>query len=59
MVSAERQRLDEADTRDVPWRRWGPYLAERQWRTVREDYGGGHDTCRMRSHDVHAVFTRA
>ncbi len=29
MVSAERLRLDEADTRGVPWRRWGPYLSER------------------------------
>ena len=39
MVSAERLRLDEADTCGVPWRRWGPYLSERQWGTVREDYG--------------------
>ncbi|MGD0928327.1 MAG: hypothetical protein ABR926_24400 [Streptosporangiaceae bacterium] len=36
MVNAERLRLDEADTRGVPWRRWGPYLSERQWGTVRE-----------------------
>ncbi len=34
MVSAERLRLDEADTGGVPWRRWGPYLSERQWGTV-------------------------
>jgi hypothetical protein len=39
MVSAERLRLDEADSGGVPWRRWGPYLSERQWGTVREDYG--------------------
>ena len=39
MVNAERLRLDEADTGGVPWRRWGPYLSERQWGTVREDYG--------------------
>ncbi|WP_427185027.1 MGH1-like glycoside hydrolase domain-containing protein [Bordetella bronchialis] len=32
----EGQRLAEADS--VPWRRWGPYLSERQWGTVREDY---------------------
>ena len=37
-VSAERRRLDEADARRRPWRRWGPYLAERQWGVVREDY---------------------
>jgi hypothetical protein len=29
MVSAERLRLDEADTGGVPWQRWGPYLSER------------------------------
>ena len=39
MVSAERLRLDEADTGAVPQQRWGPYLSERQWGTVREDYG--------------------
>ncbi len=38
-MDAERERLAEAD--QVPWRRWGPYLSERQWGTVREDYGGG------------------
>ena len=41
MVSAEWLRLDEADTAGVPWQRWGPYLSERQWGTVREDYGSG------------------
>src|ERR1700748_1689037 len=34
----ERQRLAEADARQKHWRRWGPYLAERSWGTVREDY---------------------
>ncbi len=37
-MSAERDRLREADQRRQPWRRWGPYLAERQWGLVREDY---------------------
>lgn len=41
MVSAERLRLDKADAGGVAWRRWGPYLGERQWGTVREDYGTG------------------
>ena len=36
--SAERRRLDAARTGVEPWRRWGPYLADRQWGTVREDY---------------------
>ena len=44
MVSAERLRVGEADTGSVPWRRWGPYLSERQWGTVREDYGSGDNT---------------
>ncbi|NGX37353.1 MAG: hypothetical protein K1000chlam2_00507 [Chlamydiae bacterium] len=34
----EINRLDEARTNKAPWRLWGPYLSERQWGTVREDY---------------------
>ncbi len=34
----ESRRLDEARTSAAPWRHWGPYLSERQWGTVREDY---------------------
>jgi hypothetical protein len=37
-VTAEQRRIEETERRDVHWRRWGPYLAERQWGTVREDY---------------------
>jgi len=37
-ATAEERRLEEARTRAAHWRRWGPYLAERQWGTVREDY---------------------
>jgi hypothetical protein len=37
-LSAERQRLEEDRLGQQPWRRWGPYLSERQWGTVREDY---------------------
>ena len=40
-MSAERERLREADELRQPWRRWGPYLAERQWGVVREDYSAG------------------
>ena len=57
MVSAERLRLDEADTGGVPWRRWGPYLSERQWGTVREDYGNGDNTWSYVSHE-HAEALR-
>jgi len=37
-VTAERQRLDETHAGKKHWKRWGPYLSERQWGTVREDY---------------------
>ncbi len=37
-LTAEELRLEEARQRSVHWKRWGPYLAERQWGTVREDY---------------------
>ena len=36
--SAEQQRLQESRTPNSPWRSWGPWLSERQWGTVREDY---------------------
>src|SRR6185436_5337861 len=34
----EGRRLEQAQSHQVPWRKWGPYLSERQWGTVREDY---------------------
>ncbi len=37
-LAPEEQRLEEAKQRMVHWKRWGPYLSERQWGTVREDY---------------------
>jgi hypothetical protein len=37
-MTAEERRLAEARARTAHWRRWGPYLSERQWGTVREDY---------------------
>ena len=37
-LDAESQRLDEDGRRQTNWKRWGPYLAERAWGTVREDY---------------------
>ena len=36
--NAERKRLDEAREQGLSWKKWGPYLSERQWGTVREDY---------------------
>jgi hypothetical protein len=37
-MNAEAERLEEAGNGSVPWKKWGPYLSERQWATVREDY---------------------
>src|SRR6185503_9839357 len=37
-LTAEKQRLEESRQRTKHWKRWGPYLSERAWGTVREDY---------------------
>ena len=34
----EQKRLNDAREQGIPWKKWGPYLSERQWGTVREDY---------------------
>ena len=49
-LTAEEQRLHEARA-GVPWRAWGPYLSERQWGTVREDYSLNGDAWSYFSHD--------
>ena len=49
--TAEGRRLAAADGQDVPWRRWGPYLSDRQWGTVREDYSDNGDAWSYFSHD--------
>ena len=38
-MTAEHRRLEENKSKTVPLEKWGPYLSERQWGTVREDYG--------------------
>src|SRR5262245_50783596 len=48
---AEHLRLTEARVRGVPWRKWGPYLSERQWGTVREDYSNDGNAWTYFSHD--------
>ena len=50
-ATAEQQRLDEARENDVAWKQWGPYLSERQWGTVREDYSGNGDAWNYFTHD--------
>ena len=57
-ITAEERRLEESRERKQHWKRWGPYLSERQWGTVREDYSEGgaawtyfpHDHARSRAY---------
>ncbi len=49
--TAEGERLEEADVDNVPWRKWGPYLSDRQWGTVREDYSERGDAWSYFTHD--------
>lgn len=50
-LKAEYDRLDEARATGVPWSKWGPYLSERQWGTVREDYSSNGDAWDYFTHD--------
>jgi Mannosylglycerate hydrolase MGH1-like glycoside hydrolase domain/Glycosyl hydrolase family 63 C-terminal domain len=58
ITTAEQQRIEADTARSVDWKRWGPYLSERQWATVREDYSEGgncwdyfpHDHSRSRAY---------
>jgi hypothetical protein len=50
-MTAEEQRLQESDERKAHWKRWGPYLSERQWGTVREDYSADGDAWNYFPHD--------
>jgi hypothetical protein len=47
----EQQRLNEAREAHIPWKQWGPYLSERQWGTVREDYSQDGNAWAYFSHD--------
>jgi hypothetical protein len=47
----EQRRLNDARDRGVPWKKWGPYLSERQWGTVREDYSKDGNAWDYFSHD--------
>ena len=49
--SAELKRLEDAREWNAPWRMWGPYLSERQWGTVREDYSQDGDAWQYFPHD--------
>jgi hypothetical protein len=49
--NSEIARLEEARVAKIPWRKWGPYLSERQWGTVREDYSKDGNAWDYFSHD--------
>ncbi|MBV8569715.1 MAG: glucosidase [Acidobacteriaceae bacterium] len=50
--TAEQQRLVESEARVKHWKRWGPYLSERGWGTVREDYSPDGDAWNYFPHDI-------
>jgi len=51
MSGPEKRRLAEDKAREKNWRRWGTYLSERQWGTVREDYSGNQESWEYFTHD--------
>ena len=50
-LNAENQRLDQTSEGKANWKKWGPYLSERQWGTVREDYSNDGNAWAYFSHD--------
>ena len=50
-MNTEQTRLEEDHKRKAPWKKWGPYLSERQWGTVREDYSENGDAWNYFTHD--------
>jgi len=48
---AEEARLAATREQNAPWKKWGPYLSERQWGTVREDYSQTGNAWDYFSHD--------
>ena len=48
---SEQKRLNDAREASIPWKKWGPYLSERQWGTVREDYSQDGNAWDYFSHD--------
>jgi hypothetical protein len=52
-MTQEEIRLSESGARRKHWKRWGPYLSERAWGTVREDYSPYGNAWEHLSHDQH------
>ena len=51
-MNAEKMRLEESRTQKKPWKKWGPYMSERQWGTVREDYSAHGTAWNFFTHDM-------
>jgi hypothetical protein len=51
-MPAEQKRLDDHYDKKTDWLKWGPYLSERQWGTVREDYSANGDAWHSTTHDM-------
>jgi hypothetical protein len=51
-MNAEKTRLQEDVAKEKHWRKWGPYLTERQWATVREDYSENGNAWQYLTHDM-------
>ncbi|MDZ7359158.1 MAG: glucosidase [candidate division KSB1 bacterium] len=51
-MNAEKQRLEESRLKKAAWKKWGPYVTERQWGTVREDYSPYGNAWEYVSHDA-------
>ena len=51
-ITREHCRLEESKKGKLAWKKWGPYLSERQWGTVREDYSGNGDAWNHFTHDM-------
>ena len=51
IINMEKTRLKEAKENNIPWKKWGPYLSERQWGTVSEDYSENGDAWNYFTHD--------
>ncbi|MFC1766002.1 glucosidase, partial [Planctomycetota bacterium] len=50
-MNDEQSRLEDARLKQASWKKWGPYLSERQWGTVREDYSDSGDAWNYFTHD--------
>src|SRR6266702_2225375 len=50
-MNAEEKRLEEARSRKAHWKRWGPYVSDRAWGTVREDYSATGEAWEYFPHD--------